>query len=49
MAPRVLITHKLADEAVDVARQSCEVHFTPLDQPVDAPHPAPGCRRHGRA
>ena len=36
MAPRVLITHKLADEAVDVARQSCEVHFTPLDQPVDA-------------
>ena len=37
MAPRVLITHKLADEAVEVARQSCEVHFTPLDQPVDAP------------
>ena len=37
MAPRVLITHKLADEAVDVARQSCEVHFTPLDRPVDAP------------
>ena len=37
MAPRVLITHKLADEAVEVARQSCEVHFTPLEQPVDAP------------
>ena len=36
MAPRVLITHKLAQEAVDVARQSCEVHFTPLDQPLDA-------------
>jgi glyoxylate reductase len=36
MAPRVLITHKLAEEAVDVARQSCEVHFTPLDQPLDA-------------
>ena len=36
MAPRVLITHKLADEAVDVARQSCDVHFTPLDHPLDA-------------
>ena len=36
MAPRVLITHKLAPEAVDVARESCEVHFTPLDQPLDA-------------
>ena len=36
MAPRVLITHRLAEEAVDIARQSCEVHFTPLDQPLDA-------------
>ena len=36
MAPRVLITHKLADEAVDVVRQSCEVHFTPLDRSPDA-------------
>ena len=36
MAPRVLITHKLADEAVEVARQACDVHFTPLDQPLDA-------------
>ena len=36
MAPRVLITHKLADEAVEVARQSCEVRFTPLDHPLDA-------------
>lgn len=36
MAPRILITHKLADEAVEVARQSCEVRFTPLDQPLDA-------------
>ncbi len=36
MAPRVLITHKLADEAVEVARRACDVHFTPLDQPLDA-------------
>ena len=36
MAPCVLITHKLADEAVDVVRQSCEVHFTPLDRSPDA-------------
>ena len=36
MAPRVLITHKLADEAVEVARQSCDVHFTPLDRSPDA-------------
>ena len=36
MAPRILITHKLADEAVEVARQSCEVHFTPLDSSPDA-------------
>ena len=36
MAPRVLITHKLADEAVEVARQACDVRFTPLDQPLDA-------------
>ena len=36
MAPRVLITHKLADEAVEVARQACDVHFTPLDHPLDA-------------
>lgn len=36
MAPRVLITHKLADEAVEVARRSCEVHFTPLDRSPDA-------------
>ncbi len=36
MTPRVLITHRLAEEAVEVARQSCDVHFTPLDQPLDA-------------
>lgn len=36
MAPRVLITHKLADEAVEVARQACDVHFTPLDPSPDA-------------
>ena len=36
MAPRVLITHKLADEAVAVARQACDVHFTPLDPSPDA-------------
>lgn len=36
MAPRVLITHRLAEEAVEVARRACDVHFTPLDQPLDA-------------
>lgn len=36
MTPRVLITHRLPDEAVAVARHACDVHFTPLDQPLDA-------------
>lgn len=36
MAHRVLITHRLAEEAVEVARRACDVHFTPLDQPLDA-------------
>lgn len=36
MAPRVLITHKLADEAVEVARRACDVHFTSLDPSPDA-------------
>lgn len=36
MAPRILITHKLADEAVEVARRACDVHFTPLDPSPDA-------------
>lgn len=36
MAPRVLITHKLPEEAVAIARQACGVHFTPLDRPLDA-------------
>jgi glyoxylate reductase len=36
MTPRVLITHKLPEEAVAIARQACDVHFTPLDRPLDA-------------
>ena len=36
MAPRILITHTLAEEAVEVARQACDVHFTPLDPSPDA-------------